>query len=67
MPETIGFDPGASAIVAAHPDAVFRTLTDITALPTWNARMTRVVDQPAALLPASLTALADASKGATTA
>ena len=43
--------PRASAIVVAHPDAVFRTLTDIAALPTWNARMTRVVEQPAALEP----------------
>ena len=48
---TLATGPGASAIVAAHPDAVFRTLTDIAALPTWNARMTRVVEQPAVLEP----------------
>lgn len=39
----------ASAIVPARPDAVFRTLTDIAGLPTWNARMTSVVDQPVSL------------------
>ena len=43
--------PSASAIVAAHPDAVFRTITDIAALPAWNARMTRVLEQPAVLEP----------------
>jgi len=62
----------ASAIVTVHPDALFRTLADIAALPTWNARMTHVVDQPAVLepgaewVPASLAALAGASEGATT-
>ena len=40
---------GASAIVGADPDTVFRALTDIAALPTWNARMTSVVEQPAVL------------------
>lgn len=43
--------PSASAVVAANPDAVFRTLTDIARLPTWNERMTSVVDQPAVLEP----------------
>ena len=41
----------ASAIVEVHPDALFRTLTDIAALPTWNARMTHVVHQPVVLEP----------------
>lgn len=48
---TLATGPRASAIVAAHPDSVFRTLTDIAALPTWNARMTRVVEQSAELEP----------------
>lgn len=42
-----------SAVIAASPDAVYRTLTDIDRLPTWNQRMTRVVDRPAALTPGS--------------
>jgi uncharacterized protein YndB with AHSA1/START domain len=41
--------PGAWAMVAANPDAVFRTLTDIAGLPSWNARMASVIDQPSAL------------------
>lgn len=39
----------AEAIVSATPDAVFRTLTDIEALPSWNKNMTSVIDQPPAL------------------
>lgn len=39
----------ATAVVSASPEAVFRTLTDISRLPTWNAAMTRVIDQPEAL------------------
>jgi uncharacterized protein YndB with AHSA1/START domain len=39
----------ASALVPAHPDAVFATLTDIARLPEWNAAMTSVVGQPDAL------------------
>jgi uncharacterized protein YndB with AHSA1/START domain len=39
----------ASAIVSASPDAVFRTLTDIAGLPVWNAAMTSVIEEPAAL------------------
>ena len=41
----------ASAVVAAAPEAVMRTLTTIGGLPSWNGRMTRVVEQPAALQP----------------
>lgn len=40
-----------SAAIPASPGAVFRTLTDIDRLPTWNQRMTRVVERPAALVP----------------
>ena len=41
----------ASGTVAADPDVVFATVTDIAALPSWNAVMTRVVEQPPALEP----------------
>ena len=37
---------GASAIVAADPDTVFATLTDIGRLPSWNQNMTSVIEQP---------------------
>jgi uncharacterized protein YndB with AHSA1/START domain len=36
----------ASAVIAASPDAAFRTLTDLARLPDWNAAMTSVVEQP---------------------
>ena len=36
----------ASTVVPATADVVFRTLTDITRLPEWNAAMTSVVEQP---------------------
>jgi uncharacterized protein YndB with AHSA1/START domain len=39
----------ASAVIPAAPDAVFAALTDIAALPSWNAVMVAVVDQPAKL------------------
>ncbi|MEO6629230.1 MAG: SRPBCC family protein [Aquihabitans sp.] len=39
----------AVATVGASRDSVFRTLTDISGLPSWNARMTSVVDQPVSL------------------
>ena len=39
----------ATAVVAASPEAVFSTLTDIAELPAWNARMTSVIDQPVEL------------------
>jgi uncharacterized protein YndB with AHSA1/START domain len=39
----------ASAVIPAAPDAVFTVLTDIAALPSWNAAMVAVVDQPAKL------------------
>lgn len=32
--------------IAADPDAVFRTITDLEALPTWNHAITRVLDLP---------------------
>lgn len=32
--------------IAAHPDTVFGIVTDISGLPSWNAAMTAVVDQP---------------------
>ena len=41
----------ASGTVAAHPDVVFATVTDIAALPSWNAVMTRVIELPPALEP----------------
>lgn len=41
----------AAAVVPASTDAVFRTLTDIAAMPAWNNRMTRVVERPDALRP----------------
>ena len=40
-----------SARIDAAPAEVMATLTDIAALPTWNAKMTRVVEQPVALEP----------------
>ena len=36
----------AFVIVPASPDAVFRTVTDIGGLPSWNQKMTSVIDQP---------------------
>jgi uncharacterized protein YndB with AHSA1/START domain len=41
----------ATAVVPASTDAVFRTLTNIDGLPSWNDKMTRVVEQPAVLEP----------------
>lgn len=41
----------AIEIVPASTDEVFRRLTDIAALPSWNTRMTRVVAQPDVLRP----------------
>ena len=41
----------ATGLVHATPDAVFTTLTDVSRLPEWNARMTHVVEQPAAMTP----------------
>ena len=40
-----------SSVVGASADSVFRTLTDIDQLPTWNETMTRVVDRPRTLEP----------------
>jgi uncharacterized protein YndB with AHSA1/START domain len=39
----------ASAVVATSPDALFRALTDIGGLPSWNDGMTSVVERPATL------------------
>ena len=36
----------ASIIVPVDADAAFRTITDLSRLPEWNARMTRVVELP---------------------
>ena len=41
----------SSAVVPASPDSVFATLTNIEGLPSWNSRMTRVVEHPAVLQP----------------
>lgn len=43
----------STAVIAASPEAVFRTLTDIEGLPSWNDRMTRVVHDPGSLKPGS--------------
>jgi len=40
-----------STVLDAPPDAVFTTLTDIGRLPEWNKIITRVLDQPPALVP----------------
>lgn len=41
----------STAVVAAPTDAVFRMITDLDGLPTWNGKMTRVVEQPPRLQP----------------
>lgn len=41
----------AVRVVPDDKDVVFRRLTDIAALPSWNTRMTRVVSQPDVLRP----------------
>lgn len=41
----------ATAAVPASAATVFRTLTNVDGLPSWNDRMTRVVEPPAALVP----------------
>ena len=38
-----------SAVVPTEPDAVFKTVTDIERLPSWNPVMTSVIDRPEAL------------------
>lgn len=40
-----------TAVVEAPPAAVFRTLTDLDGLPSWNKRMVRVVERAAQLEP----------------
>ena len=40
-----------TAVVEASPDAVFTTLTDLSALPSWNEAMTTVCELPARLAP----------------
>lgn len=41
----------ATAVVAASPDAVFRTLTHLAQLPEWNGAITRVLELPPELVP----------------
>lgn len=41
----------SSAVLDATPDAVFRTLADISRLPEWNKVITRVIELPAVLEP----------------
>ena len=41
----------ASALIAAPPATVFRAITDIDRLPTWNAIMHSVVERPSELVP----------------
>jgi hypothetical protein len=40
-----------TAVVPTARDAVFRTLTNLDGLPSWNDRMTRVVEQPDVFAP----------------
>ena len=40
-----------SAVVAAHPDAVFGLLIDVDRLPEWNDIITRVLHRPAVVAP----------------
>lgn len=40
-----------SAILEVSPDSVFATVTDIGGLPEWNAVITRVIEQPDAVVP----------------
>lgn len=37
--------------IAVDPDTVFRAVTDLNGLPTWNRAITRVLDAPAELTP----------------
>jgi uncharacterized protein YndB with AHSA1/START domain len=41
----------ATEVVPAPAEAVMRTLTNVSALPSWNDRMTRVVEDPGPLHP----------------
>jgi len=41
----------ATAVVPTTPEAVFRTLTKVEGLPSWNDKMTRVVEEPESLRP----------------
>lgn len=40
-----------STAISADPHTVFARITDVAGLPSWNAAMTRVCDQPAVLEP----------------
>ena len=40
-----------TAVVAAHPDAVFGLLIDVDRLPDWNDIITRVLHRPAVVAP----------------
>ena len=42
-------DGRTSAVVPADPDTVFRTVTDIDRLPSWNPVMTAVIERPEVL------------------
>lgn len=48
MTELIG---GSTRTVQASPEAVFAAITDLAALPSWNAVMTQVVELPERLEP----------------
>ncbi len=44
-------DAHAEATIHVAPETVFAALTDVTRLPEWNERMTRVVETPVTLAP----------------
>ena len=46
-----GLNGNVSAEVGAAPEAVFAKITEVAGLPSWNAAMTRVCDEPASLEP----------------
>ena len=48
----------AEVVVDANPDAFFRTLSDLAALPDRNEAVTKVIDLPARLEPGAASASA---------